>query len=424
MTYSVYLHVPFCKQRCSYCDFNTYAGMESLIPEYVDALCSEIQYLSDSCNERLPVHTIYFGGGTPSLLSVDQVEHILNILGSCFDLQPDFEASLEANPGTLSYNQLLNLHKLGINRLSLGMQSADPMELTLLQRIHDPSQVIQSVNWARGAGFTNLNLDLIFGLPEQSMETWRRSLNLALDLEPEHFSLYALTLEKGTALEHWVKRGLISDPEADLAADMYEWAIEILSKYCYVQYEISNWARIRKETPEKPSSSKNTFACRHNLQYWRNLPYLGFGAGAHGYARKVRTANVASPIEYINRFSVIKRQFPTSSRQTATIQHRFQDVSEQNTTFPETPATQDSLPIDLATEIGETMMMGLRLTEEGVSQEVFYQRFGQTILEIYGTQIERLTSIGLLEWAGKDQDVLRLTSKGRFLGNRVFVEFL
>ena len=424
MVYSVYLHIPFCKQRCSYCDFNTYAGMESLIPEYVDVLCSEIQFLSDSTDERLPVHTVYFGGGTPSLLSINQVEQIFKTLDSCFGIQPDFEATLEANPGTVSRDRLRELHSLGVNRLSLGMQSANPRELTLLERIHDHTELIQSVKWAREAGFCNLNLDLIFGLPEQSLKSWKRNLNLALDLNPEHLSLYALTLEEGTTLERWVRRGLISELNADLAADMYEWAGEKLEKSGYAQYEISNWGRKLEEVSDFSLASEGLLACRHNLQYWRNLPYLGFGAGAHGYAGKMRTANVISPIDYIQRISAFRQQSSAYSRQPAATQHRPKENNGQITRFPVTPATQEAHPIDIATEIGETMMMGLRLTREGVSQKAFYRRFRQAIKNVYGTQVERLTSMGLLEWAGKNQDILRLTSKGRFLGNRVFMEFL
>jgi len=280
------------------------------------------------------------------------------------------------------------------------------------------------VRWARQAGFTNLNLDLIFGLPEQLIKSLKGCLRLALDLEPEHFSLYALTLEKDTVLERWVRRGLISEPEADLAADMYECAAEMLNTYSYAQYEISNWARFREETPREPPSFSHSYACRHNLQYWRNLPYLGFGAGAHGYINKFRTANVASPLAYIQQLSTFNRKGSGKHTHTIKIQNQLHKSNGLDVEFPVTPATQDLLPIDLATEIAETMMMGLRLTEEGVSQAVFHQRFGCTMQKTFGAQIERLTNMGLLEWSGKNQESVRLTPKGRLLGNRVFVEFL
>jgi len=399
--YSLYLHIPFCIHRCGYCDFNTYAGLDEHIPRYVDALCAEIEFAGQSAGERLPVHTIFFGGGTPSLLPAPALERILQAMQASFDLIPGCEITLEANPGTLSPDFLRQIRLLGVNRLSIGMQSAHPHELRLLERQHNYLDVIQAVTWARQAGFDNLNLDLIFGLPEQNLETWQHSLELALGLHPEHFSLYALTLEHGTPFGHWASRGLLSEPNPDVAADMYEWSAERLDKEDYAQYEISNWA---KRHGGSPQDSGKIQSCRHNLQYWRNLPYLGFGAGAHGYANGVRTENVLAPQAYIRRFA--------GSYQRSAI------------SFPVTPATQTSQPIDQKTEIGETMMMGLRLTDEGVSAASFYQRFGQTLDEIFAAQIQRLIRLGLLEWAGEQGDILRLTKRGRLLGNQVFMEFI
>ena len=362
--FSLYLHIPFCRHRCGYCDFNTYAGLEDLIPSYVEALCREIAFSARTLQsspireafsgDRLPVHSVFFGGGTPSLLSAHQLEQILQEVEQSFALVDDLEITLEANPGTLSLHYLRDLRSLGVNRLSLGVQSANPLELRLLERQHDFSQVIESVKWARQAGLENFNLDLIFGLPEQALETWQHTLNLALGLAPVHFSLYALTVEHGTPLSHWTHRGLVPLPDADLAAEMYEWAAERLEAAGYQQYEISNWGR------RMPSGE--ALSCRHNLQYWRNLPYLGFGAGAHGYAAGVRTANVLAPLAYIRRM-------------------REQVAVEES--FPQTPATQSIQAIDRETEIGETMMMGLRLTQEGVSRCAFRRRFGQDLPEIF-----------------------------------------
>jgi oxygen-independent coproporphyrinogen-3 oxidase len=392
-SYSLYLHIPFCHHRCGYCDFNTYAGLESLIPDYVDALCREAELLARSAESRLMVHTLFFGGGTPSLLPAPQVERILQTLGVCFDLKSGLEITLEANPGTVSRDHLYKLRHLGINRLSLGMQSAHPGELSLLEREHGYDDVVNSVAWARQAGFENLNLDLIFGLPHQAMETWQQNLTLALNLSPEHLSMYALTLEHGTPMENWVSRGLLSEPDPDMAADMYEWASNRLAGAGYQQYEISNWARL--------DSSSTTLACQHNLQYWRNLPYLGLGAGAHGYAEGVRTANVLSPASYIKRF-------------------RNGAAAE----FPGTPATASLLPVDPDTEMRETMMMGLRLTREGVSRGAFERRFGRSMEEVFGQEIEQLRETRLLEWAGDGGDILRLTDRGRLLGNQVFMQFI
>ena len=393
--YSVYLHFPFCVHRCSYCDFNTYAGLNSLIPEYVQALRKEVLFLSQTAAIRLPIHTIFFGGGTPSLLSVMEIEGILKILSEVFQFQSGIEITLEANPGTISLQYLRDLRSLGANRLSLGMQSAHPDDLQLLERQHGLKDVEQAVIWSRAAGIDNLNLDLIFGIPHQSLVRWDRTLTYTLSLCPDHLSLYSLTLEHGTPLAHWVERGLVPTPDSDLAADMYELAEVKLNEAGFEQYEISNWAK------RKPGG--NIAACHHNLQYWRSLPYLGFGAGAHGFAMGVRTVNALAPAAYIRRAEgpFIVEDYP----------------------FPRTPTMTDVISIDRMTEMGETMMMGLRLVVEGISKSIFAHRFGQSLMEAYGSQIQRLISQELLEWAGGG-DILRLTQRGKLLGNRVFREFI
>jgi len=394
--YSIYIHIPFCVHRCAYCDFNTYAGYDNLIPGYVEALCKEITLLSISAGSPLPIHTIFFGGGTPSLLPSQSIRCILNILEQNFNLQSDIEISLEANPGSLNYRYLRELREQGVNRLSLGMQSANASELRLLERQHDFGEVIRSVSWARQAGFTNLNLDLIFGLPYQSLEAWEGNLLHALELEPDHLSLYALTLEHGTPMHHWVNRGLLPEPDPDLAAEMYEYSTDLLEREGFVQYEISNWAR--------QNSEGKSISCLHNLQYWRNLPYLGFGAGAHGFAAGMRVANVLSPAVYIQRCLEL--------------------VSNKERPFPCSPATTKTQKIDRSTEMGETMIMGLRLTIEGVSKSTFYDRFEITLEQVYGKEIDDLIDKGLLECCGEGGDTLRLTQRGRLLGNQVFMQFV
>lgn len=391
--YSVYLHIPFCRHRCNYCDFNTFTGLDHLIPDYVSALCREMELLASAAGASLPVVTVYFGGGTPSLFSPADFERILLTLDDCFKLSPGLELSLEANPGTLSFSYLLDLRQLGFNRISLGMQSAIQEELRLLERQHDITDVIQAIEWSRKAGFDNLNLDLIFGLPDQHLETWKRTLEFSLELHPEHFSLYALTLEPGTPMHKWTSRGLIPEPDPDLAADMYELAAKRMAEAGYKQYEISNWA--------SENGAGGLFACRHNLQYWRNQPYLGFGAGAHGYAGGIRIANVSAPDVYIQRC-----------------------VAGGVQPFPRTPATLTSELVDLIDEMNETMMMGLRLTQEGVSNKRFRGRFSRELQKVYGKKIDTLIQRGLLEWGGDGYDILRLTPRGRFLGNQVFVEFV
>jgi oxygen-independent coproporphyrinogen-3 oxidase len=386
--YSLYLHIPFCTHRCGYCDFNTYAGLENLIPAYVDALITEIRYAARG--KRLPVHTIFFGGGTPSLLPVDKVAEILSTIKQAYDLTPDAEITLEANPGTLNLEKLLGLKLAGVNRLSFGVQSANPEELRLLEREHDFVDVIRAVKWARQAGFDNLNLDWIFGLPGQSLASWQKNIELAIDLQPEHLSLYALSIEHGTPFKEMSSRGLIPLADSDLAADMYEWASAKLSDSGFLQYEISNWA--------KPASDGKPLACRHNLQYWRNLPYIGLGAGAHGYVGGLRIANALAPAIYIKKLR-----------------------GAGSFAWPKTPATASAEPVDAAREMGETMMMGLRLVDEGVSKEGFNRRFGAPLENVYGDQIKKLAGLRLLEEAG---NALRLTERGRLLGNQVFMEFV
>ena len=393
LDYSIYLHIPFCRHRCGYCDFNTYAGMADLIPVFTQALCREIQLLAESAKATLPVRTIFFGGGTPSLMPFSELEQVFSFLRHYFDLLPGAEITLEANPGTVSLSYLAGLVRLGVNRLSLGMQSAIPAELRLLEREHEFAEVVQAVAWARRAGFENLNLDLIFGLPFQTLPTWQETLDNALALQPDHFSLYALTLEHDTPMQHQVEQNLLPAPDPDLAADMYEFAAERLDQAGFFQYEISNWARLNR--------GGGSMVCRHNLQYWRNQPYLGFGAGAHGYANAVRTANVLAPSVYVQRC-----------------------LEGDVQVFPRTPATAEAIQVERSAEIAETMMMGLRLVQEGVSNRAFQERFGQSLEEVFGEAIKRLQNLGLLEWAGSNGDILRLSPQGHLLGNQVFMEFV
>ncbi len=386
---SVYLHIPFCRHRCAYCDFNTYAGQDEKIPVYIDALCSEINQVAGKAPEKAAVHTVFFGGGTPSLLACDQIAAVLATLREQFYLQPDAEITLEANPGTTSKEYLAGLREVGVNRLSMGMQSAQPEELRLIQREHTFEDVIHSVEWARQAGFDNVSLDLLFAIPGQTMETWRQSLELALGLKTEHLSLYSLTIEEGTPFYQWMERGLFRATDEDLAADMMEFAAARLEEAGFTQYEISNWAR---------RSPDFRYECRHNLQYWRNLPYFGFGAGAHGCVGGLRLANARGIAEYVRHVQKGKEQ-----------------------PYPYGPATVESTALTEMVIMQETMMVGLRLTHEGVSGGAFLRRFGRDLTEVFGREIAKLVSQGLLEW---NDDRLRLTGRGRFLGNRVFLEFV
>jgi len=363
-----------------------------MIPAYVDALCQEITFVgrvaAEQCIET-KAHTIFLGGGTPSLLSPPQFDSIFKSIRSAFTLTPDAEISIEANPGTVTKEALGQLREIGINRISFGVQSANIEELRMLERTHDFFTVIEAVTSAREAGFDNLNLDLIYGLPEQKLGTWQTTVKRILDLHPEHISAYALTLEHGTPFGRWASKGLLPLPDPDLAADMYEWASETLEAAGYFQYEISNWAKPGHE-------------CTHNLQYWRGLPYLAFGAGAHGYANGFRYSNALRIKTYVERLS--------------------QPSSFTTQPFPISPATVNQHKQTTQDDISEFMMTGLRLTQEGVSENDFQARFGTSMQEVYGKEIEELLKLGLLEI--KNSEGLRLTLRGRLLGNQVFMRFV
>jgi oxygen-independent coproporphyrinogen-3 oxidase len=376
---SLYVHIPFCRARCTYCDFNTYSGLESLFAPYVEAVCREIA----AWGQKLPVHTIYLGGGTPTTLPVPLIGRMLAACCRAFLVDEGSEISCEANPGTVTLDALRSLRALGVNRLSLGVQSFAAAELRLLGRIHSIADVLEGVADARRAGFGNINLDLIYGLPGQALSTWRRSLGRALALEPEHLSLYCLTLEEGTPLRAAVEQGRLPAPDPDLAADMYELAAEQLRRAGYTHYEISNWAR------------GESLACRHNLACWRNRPYLGFGAGSHSFYGHRRWWNVARPEEYIARMGEVEPG-PLA-------------------------AVAGREEISTALEMAETMILGLRLIQEGVSVAEFSRRFGQTPHEAYPQEMESLKELGLLEW---NQARVLLTPRAWLLANEVFRRFL
>ena len=396
---SLYLHIPFCTHRCAYCDFNTYAGQESMIPAYVDALRREIAFVGS----RLPspfrrvaggeVHTLFFGGGTPSLLSPAQFFSIFESIHNHFTLTDNVETTIEANPGTVSYENLLELRRIGINRISYGVQSANSEELHMLERVHDFFDVIEAVTSARKAGFDNLNLDLIYGLPGQTLKTWQTTVQRILELHPEHLSAYALTLEHGTPFGRWAARGLLPLPNPDLAAEMYEWLSETLEAHGYLQYEISNW-------------SKPNFECRHNLQYWRGLPYLALGAGAHGYANGYRYSNVLRIRTYIDRMT----NSEISSSPVFTLQ------------FPLSPAAVNQHKQTLGDDMSDFMITGLRLTQEGVGEDVFQARFSKPIREVYGKEIDDLAKLGLIETGVGER--IKISKRGRLLGNQVFMRFV
>lgn len=386
---SIYIHIPFCQKRCSYCDFNTFAGINHLIPAYLNALLREIQYYGHHYHNQMSVETVFLGGGTPSLLKNNDLKIIVDAIKSNFKLSTNAEISLEANPGTVTLENLDFMRKIGFNRISLGVQTTQQHHIDLMGRIHNFSDAINAFFWSRKAGFENINCDLIYGLPDQTLIDWQETIEKVLELKPQHFSLYALGIEAGTPLYSWVNRGLVSNPDDDLAAEMYEFAEGELEKNGYGSYEISNFRLL---------DDVNDWKCRHNLQYWRNEPYLGLGAGAHGYIDGYRTENVTQVSQYISLLSKNPKDSENFS-----------------------PAVKLATKIDKFTEMQETMMVGLRLTEEGISIERFLKRFQIKPQIVFSNEIKELEGFGLIEIK---EETIRLSKKGVLLGNLVFQKFV
>ena len=389
---ALYVHIPFCETKCPYCDFNTYAGIEHMMPAYVEALAAEIERWGDMLC-RPAMTTLFLGGGTPSYLPAHGLEAVLSAVRRAFKVTPDAEATMEANPGDLLGDAPASLAQLGFNRLSVGVQSLDDGLLRLLGRRHTAQDVADAFRAVRRAGFDNVNLDLMYGLPLQSMAQWRDTLDGVLALGPQHLSLYCLTLEEGTPMEQQVRLGEIPEPDADLAADMYLHAEELLEREGYRHYEISNWARPGLES-------------RHNLTYWRNGPYLGVGPGAHSYLGRWRFHNLLSPREYVRRMA-----------EAAPVDGTPAGLSEE--AIRRIAVVGGVERVDDALEMAETMMMGLRL-DEGVELASFESRFGRSLDAVFGEQLAELTGFGLLE---REDGVVRLTARGRLLGNEVFLRF-
>lgn len=383
---SLYIHIPFCTTKCSYCVFNTYTHLEHLIDPFVQALQREIEWVGQQGNKPV-VHTIFFGGGTPSLLQKDHFAAIFQSIRQSFDVLPDSEITLEANPNDITLQYAWELHEVGFNRVSLGMQTAHAGELSLFRRRHNNDAVALAVSAFRRAGFDSLNLDLIYGFPHQTLESWADTLSQALALKPDHLSLYGLSLEDGTPMKTWVMRGQLPEPDDDLAADMYELACQKLAERGYDQYEISNWA-----LPGK--------ACRHNLQYWNNYSYVGVGPGAHGYAGGYRYATLLSPQRYIKAMSA--------------------DVRGEEA-YPWTPAVDAFTQVERDAEISETLIMGLRLIEIGIERREFTDRFGEDLVVMHQETFERFTNAGLVEI---DSERVKLTERGKLLSNIVFRELV
>jgi len=389
--FGIYLHIPFCLRRCKYCDFITYAGKEKFMPGYFAALINELRHQAKNLqNFPRQVDTVFFGGGTPSLLKAEWIEALIDCIRSEYGLAKHAEISVEANSGTLDQKLTAKLLEAGVNRLSIGVQSLADCDLVLLGRIHNPSQAVESIHSARQAGFRNISLDLMFGIPGQSLAGWKSNLQQALALQPDHLSLYSLILEPGTQLFDDVQSGKLQPVSEDLSADMYELAMDTLVEEGFSHYEISNWSR------------GEGFEAQHNKIYWKNQPYLGVGAGAHSSLNRMRVANTPSIEDYIQNMSDLK--------------------SNGEVTFT---AAVETIKLEPYTVQQETMMLGMRLTREGVSDIEFRNRFGEAILDVFSKEVKRIIARKLAEWRNfPDGPHLVLTRGGALLGNQVFQEFV
>ena len=390
----LYIHVPFCKTKCPYCDFNTYQGIEGQMGSYLEAVTAELRLWGEALG-HCRVRTVFFGGGTPSYLPDGDIAAILEAAAEAFVIVPNAETTIEANPGDLDDAACRGLLRQGVNRLSIGVQSLDNGLLQLLGRRHSADGAIEAFQTARDAGFDNVNLDLMYGLPHQTLTQWEDTIARLATLEPEHISLYALTLEEGTPMRLWADQGKIPEPDPDVAADMYALARQVLAESGYHHYEISNWAK-----PERQS--------QHNLIYWRNEPYLGVGPGAHSRLGEYRFWTVLAPREYASMATSWSPSLATGW-----------------TAFGESELGRASTVdgwehIDPDTACSETMFLGLRLLD-GLDLSRASKAVGQDLSERYEREIRELLDLGLLQRKG---DIIRLDESAYLIANQVFTRFL
>jgi oxygen-independent coproporphyrinogen-3 oxidase len=384
---SLYVHIPFCLRKCRYCDFLSAPQTDIDRERYVKALIREIKTQKD-CPAGRPVDTVFFGGGTPSVLSAGQIGRIMDALGEAFSIRQDAEISLETNPGTADFDKLSALKKAGINRLSMGVQSMHDEELRLLGRIHTADQAGEAFKTARAAGFDNINIDLMSALPGQTFDSWADSLRQAVEWRPEHISAYSLIIEPGTPFSALYDAGELPPlPDEETDRKMYHYTREYLAQHGYGRYEISNYALKGRE-------------CRHNSGYWRGHSYLGFGIGAASYVNGVRFSNIPDFETYI------------MEMEKACVEAEIEQVYGNVRTEIHLLTEQEKME--------EFMFLGLRMTA-GVKTSDFASRFGKSLDDVYGDVIRRHLAQGLLK---RTPEGFCLTERGTDISNYVMADYL
>ena len=367
----LYVHIPFCVRKCQYCDFLSGPSDEETKDRYIEALLKEIRAAEHT--EDYEIVSVFIGGGTPSALKAEAIASIMSTLQEQFFFCEDAEVTIEANPGTVDLEKLTIYRNVGINRLSLSLQSTDAEELKLLGRIHSYEEFLKSYEWAREAGFSNINIDLMFAIPGQTGEAWRQHLYQVAELNPEHISAYSLIIEEGTP---FAEQNL-DLPDEDTEYQMYEDTAEILERYGYRQYEISNYA-------------KQGYMCRHNAGYWQRREYLGFGLGASSLYRGMRFSNTRRMQEYLK-----ESRNPDQIRKDVTVLSRNERIEE-------------------------FMFLGLRMTE-GISEKKFEENFDVRLMDVYGDILQKYEETGFMEHI---ETKWRLTRKGIHVSNHILADFL
>lgn len=383
----LYIHIPFCKQKCQYCDFNSYAGKENLIETYMKWVEFELKGVGEgnrvdyenNLDDLIVVKSIYIGGGTPSFIDSKYIEKIMEIVKECYTIDINAEITIEVNPGTVSQKKLETYLNSGINRISIGLQSTHNEILSKLGRVHSYEEFLYTYNLARKVGFKNINVDLMLGLPNQSLNDLQESITEVVNLEPEHISVYSLIIENGTPFCEKLEKQEIALPSDELERAMYWETKRKLEKAGYTHYEISNFA--------KPG-----FESKHNLSCWNQEEYIGIGASAHSYTNNVRYSNIDSIEDYI-------RNYENGNEIDNFVFHEKQNKESK---------------------MKEFMMLGLRKIQ-GIHIQDFKNKFGENPIYLYKKELEKLVNEELLEIDG---DIIKLTDKGIDLANLVWEEFV